>query len=104
MAGEYRVAPTVVRDAYRLDRFAATQPFSLRILHSGERSADAYRLTPRELLELGKWHFARDEFSESAGLLERLVENWNLRSRPSTEGCCEVARLDELLRVVLVSI
>ena len=79
LPGQYRAAPAVVRDAYRPDLFAVHQSQTLSVLPVGSQSADAYRLTPRELLELGKWHFQRNEFAQAAEHLNELVSKWNLK-------------------------
>jgi alpha-2-macroglobulin len=88
LPGHYRAGPTVVRDAYRPDQFAAAATKSLDVLASGQPSKDEYRLTPRELFELGKRHFEKKELRTAQKHLTELVEKWNVRPdiyRPSIE-------------------
>ncbi|MCA9214732.1 MAG: tetratricopeptide repeat protein [Planctomycetales bacterium] len=80
VSGDFKVAPSVIRDAYQLDRFAFADVKTVRVLPSGEKSSDEYRLTPRELLELGKRSFQREEWKEAITNLTDLVENWNLHA------------------------
>ena len=77
--GKYRTGPTVVRNAYRPGEILVSSPKSLTVLPQGAKSGDAYRLTPQELYELGKRHFAKNDFKTSMGHLTELVEKWNLR-------------------------
>jgi uncharacterized protein YfaS (alpha-2-macroglobulin family)/TolA-binding protein len=79
LPGEYRAAPTVVRDAYRPGQWFAYQPAALEVLTAGAKTKDEYRLTPRELYELGSWHFKRQEYTEAATHLDKLVQEWRLR-------------------------
>lgn len=53
-AGKYRTAPTIVRNFYDPERMMVTQPHPLTVLATGHKSKDEYRVTPRELYELGK--------------------------------------------------
>jgi uncharacterized protein YfaS (alpha-2-macroglobulin family)/tetratricopeptide (TPR) repeat protein len=57
--GKYRTVPTIVRNFYDPERMAVTQPRPLAVVASGQKSKDEYRLTPRELYELGKRHLER---------------------------------------------
>jgi len=79
VAGQYQAAPTVVRDAYRPDQLAVATTKSLAILPADAKSVDAYRLTPDELLALGKLRFAKKEYAESIKLLAELIGKWNLQ-------------------------
>ena len=83
--GEYRVAPTVIRDAYRPECLTVGKPHSLQVLPLGAKSADPYRLTPCELFELGKRLFARRQWQKAAGHLTELIEKWNLQPEPYKE-------------------
>ncbi len=78
LAGEYRAAPTVVRNAHRPEQMAVSSPKLLAVLPSGAQSDDAYRLTPRELFELGKLYFAKGDMQAAGKHLTELVEKWNL--------------------------
>ncbi|MCA9263196.1 MAG: tetratricopeptide repeat protein [Planctomycetales bacterium] len=80
LPGQYRVPPPVIRDAYQPERWRVGNVAQLRVLPVGEKSADAYRLTPRELLELGQWHFNRREYKEAATHLDELLTLQNLRA------------------------
>jgi len=59
LPGKYRAAPTVVRNFYDPERMVVSQPRPLTVLTAGQKSKDEYRITPRELYELGKRHAAR---------------------------------------------
>ena len=78
LPGSYRVAPTVVRNAYVADEIAVATSKQLQVLPAGERSADAYRLTPVELFELGKYHYGKGNLVAAGKHLEELVSQWNL--------------------------
>ena len=45
----------------------------------GAATTDQYRLTPRELFELGKWHYERKEMAATAKHLNQLVKEWKLK-------------------------
>ena len=80
LPGEYRTGPTVVRNAHHPEQMVVSQPKSLAVLHLGAKSSDEYRLTPRELYELGKHHFQKHDFKTAEKHLSGLFENWNLRA------------------------
>jgi alpha-2-macroglobulin len=94
--GTYRVGPTLVRNAHRPDQLLVTAPKTLAVLPQGAKSADAYRLTPQELYELGKRLAAKaisvpastgsqpvppkgETMSTAMTHLTDLLEHWNLR-------------------------
>jgi len=77
--GVFRTTPTLVRDAFRPDQMAVAKPKSLTVLPTGEESSDPYRLTPRELYELGQRHFEKGNLAQAAGHLNDLFNNWNLK-------------------------
>ena len=59
--GKYRAAPTVVRNAHRPEQLAGRRAQAAGRAAAGRRQpADAYRLTPQELYELGKRHFEQE--------------------------------------------
>jgi hypothetical protein len=58
---------------------AVAKPLSLRVLAAGEPSRDAYRMSPRELYELGRRHFDQRRLAPAGKHLGELVEHWNLR-------------------------
>ncbi len=80
LPGEYRAAPTIVRDAHRPEQIAVSAPKPLKVLPAGVESADPYRLTPQELFELGKLHFAKGDMPAAGRHLTELVEKWNLNA------------------------
>src|SRR6185369_13370536 len=71
-------APTIVRNAYRPDQMAVSKVEPLAVLPLGGKSADKYRLSPRELYELGKRHFDKGEFEQAAPHLTEAFSSWNL--------------------------
>ena len=79
LQGRYRAGPTVVRNAHRPDQMAVAKLKSLDVLPPGQKSADKYRLTPRELFELGKRHFEKKELKTAQKHLAELVKKWNVR-------------------------
>jgi tetratricopeptide (TPR) repeat protein len=81
LAGTYRAGPTIVRDAYRPDQFAAARSKELDVLPQGEPSGDAYRFSPRELYELGRRHYGKGRFAQAGPLLNELFRDWNLADR-----------------------
>ncbi|MGA2031376.1 MAG: outer membrane protein assembly factor BamD, partial [Thermoguttaceae bacterium] len=79
LPGKYRAAPTVVRDAHRPAQLAVAAAKPVEVLPSGTASNDAYRLSPRELFELGQRYFEKQELKTAVGHLTELVDKWNLR-------------------------
>ena len=82
LPGAYRAAATVVRDAYRPERFAVATAKSLAVLPSGAISADPYRLTPDELYHLGMRLSEKGRKKEAASHLGELAAQWNLAAEP----------------------
>ena len=78
LPGEYRAAPSVARDAHRPERIVVAAPKPLAVLSAGQASADAYRLTPQELYELGKLHYEKGDMAAAGKHLGELVDQWNL--------------------------
>lgn len=79
LPGEYRAAPTVVRNAYRPDQMAVSKPLPLTVLPQGIASEDPYRLTPHELYDLGARYFAKKQYPQVIEHLAELVTQWTLR-------------------------
>ncbi|HPM82478.1 MAG TPA: MG2 domain-containing protein, partial [Candidatus Anammoximicrobium sp.] len=79
VAGAYRATPTLVRDAFRPDQIAVAEPKSLAVLPAGAAGADAYRLTPQELFELGRRHLEKGDLAAAAKHLNELFNHWNLK-------------------------
>jgi len=77
--GKYRVAPTIVRNAHRPEQLLVATTKALDVLPQGAKSADAYRLTPQELYELGKRLVAKKDYAAAMPHLTELVEKWNVR-------------------------
>ncbi|MFV2068769.1 MAG: tetratricopeptide repeat protein, partial [Pirellulales bacterium] len=86
LPGVYRVAPTVVRDAYAPGRLAVAPARSLTVLPLGSKTKDAYRLSPDELFQLGKKHFEKGRFEEVVEHLSKLLADWRLRADPYKES------------------
>ena len=83
LPGQYKVGPSVVRNAYRLDQMAVSEKSSaaaLTVLPLGAKSADPYRLTPRELFELGKRQFDKGNFADAGPRLAELLAKWNVNA------------------------
>ncbi|MGY8770169.1 MAG: MG2 domain-containing protein [Pirellulales bacterium] len=80
LAGDFQPGPTVVRDAYHLDQMVVAKPYKLSVLAYGKKSGDQYRLTPRELYELGKLNFEKQDYAVAKTHLTELFNNWNLRT------------------------
>ena len=76
--GVCKVAPTMLRDAYRPEKLSVAAPASLTTLPMGAKSKDPYRLTPRELFELGKREFDKRMLKEAAEHLTQLFTQWTL--------------------------
>ena len=79
LPGEYRAGPTVLLNAYRPDEMRVGKTKDLTVLSMGAKSADEYRLTPRELFELGKIEFAAGNMEATQKHLEELIAKWNLQ-------------------------
>ncbi len=79
LPGEYRAAPTVIRDPYRADQLAVAAARSLAVLPLGATSGDEYKLTPQELYEFGKRTFAKHDLKSAGVYLSELVGKWNLQ-------------------------
>ena len=70
--GEYRVLPTVIRDARHPGDMRLGTVASLTVLGPGEKSPDQYHLNGHEAYTLGKAYFDDDRYSHALPLLERL--------------------------------
>jgi len=81
LPGEYRAGPTQVRDAYRPEQLVVADAKPLGVRAPGAETSDAYRLTPKELFELGKRHFAKGDLKTAAGHLTELIDYWNLKPK-----------------------
>ena len=79
LPGKYHSGPSVLVNAYRPDDIKIAKAKDLTVLPLGEESSDEYRLTPRELFELGKLEFAAGNMETAQKHLEELVEKWNLQ-------------------------
>ena len=79
--GQYLVPPTVVRNAYRPQDLAVASAKTLTVLPAGQASADPYRLTPRELFELGRRAYERREWKQAGEHLSELVSKWTVEPK-----------------------
>lgn len=79
LPGEYRIAPTVVRNVYRPDEIAVAPPKSLAVLPAGSKPTDPYRLTPQELFELGKLAVENGDSAAAQDHLTELITKWNVK-------------------------
>lgn len=70
--GEYRVLPTVIRDAQHPGDMRLGTVASLTVLGPGEKSSDQYHLNDNEAYTLGKAYFDDGRYSDALPLLERL--------------------------------
>lgn len=89
LPGNYRTVPTLVRDAYQPDKIAVSSPKPLEVLPLGAISKDPYRLTPRELYEMGLRLYDQHDYAKALPHLTELATKWNLRP----EFHKEVARM-----------
>ena len=77
LPGEYRAAPTVIRNAYRPEQLAVSEVKALAVLPQGQQSGDEYRLSPQELYELGRRWFDKGDLPQAGVYLGELLANWN---------------------------
>ena len=70
--GEYRVLPTVIRDAQHPGDMWLGTVASLTVLGPGEKSTDQYHLNDNEAYTLGRAYFDDGRYSDALPLLERL--------------------------------
>ncbi|MHC4401725.1 MAG: tetratricopeptide repeat protein, partial [Planctomycetota bacterium] len=81
LPGEYRAGATVIRNAHRPEQMVTSGPKPLVVLPLGAKSSDPYRLTPQELLDLGKHDFEKGRFERSAQHLTELIDGWSLQPK-----------------------
>jgi len=79
LPGQFGTIPTMVRDAFQPEQMAVASPKSLTVLPAGEPSGDRYRLSPKELYEIGRRHFEKGQLAVAGEHLNDLFNNWNLR-------------------------
>ncbi|HVW38117.1 MAG TPA: hypothetical protein VHB99_12455, partial [Pirellulales bacterium] len=79
LPGEYRAAPTIVRNPYRPSQLAVATPKPLKVLALGAKNGDDYKLTPQELYEYGKRTFAKGDLQSAGAYLTELVSKWQLQ-------------------------
>lgn len=80
LPGDYKAIPTIARSFYAPSRIAISTIKPLRTLARGEKSKDAYRLSPVELYEFGKRHLAKRDYKIADAHLTRLFRNHKLRA------------------------
>ena len=78
--GTYRTAPAVVRSYYNPQEMAVSKLGDLGILAAGLKSKDEYKLTPREMYELGKRSLAKKDYPAAGAHLTQLFDTYRLRT------------------------
>jgi len=78
LPGAFRASPTIVRNAYRPEQMAVGTPASLAVLPLGAATTDPYRLSPGELLDLGKQLRDKKDLKAAAEHLGELFAGWDL--------------------------
>ncbi len=84
--GVYKAGPTVMRNAYRPEQLAVSKTKTLTVLPLGGKSADEYKLSPQELYEFGKRHFAKQEYVTAGNHLSDLLAKWNVNGETYKES------------------
>jgi alpha-2-macroglobulin len=79
LQGNYRTVPTVVRNAYRPEQMAVSTPKSLAVLPQGAKSSDPYRLSPNELLAIGRRCYEKKDYATAGQRLSELMKGWTLK-------------------------
>ena len=82
--GEYRVLPTVIRDAQHPGDMWLGTVGSLTVLGPGEKSADQYHLNNNEAYTLGTAYFDDGRYSDALPLLERLPAESSFYNKKET--------------------
>lgn len=82
--GEYRVLPTVIRDAQRPGDMWLGTVGSLTVLGPSEKSPDQYHLNNNEAYTLGKAYFDDGRYSDALPLLERLPADSSFYNKKET--------------------
>lgn len=72
--GQYHVAPTVIRDAFRDDVYRMGTEAKLTVLAPDEKSTDEYQMSVAERLELGKAYFKDGLYREAETYLWPLFD------------------------------
>ncbi|MFA7237187.1 MAG: MG2 domain-containing protein [Phycisphaeraceae bacterium] len=72
--GDYRILPTVIRDALRPDRMRVGKPDQLTVLKPGETSDDPYQMNDGERFALGRLNFEDGHYAESLKYLGELFK------------------------------
>ena len=73
--GEYRVAPTIMRDIQSPDNMRLGPAASLTVLGPGEKSKDTYEMNNAENFALGKAYFDDGKYGDARPLLETLSKD-----------------------------
>lgn len=76
--GEFQAPQSILRSFYEPASFAVSKTKELRVLSSGTKTTDEYRLTPDELYHLGQLEFERDNFDAAHQHLSKLYADWRL--------------------------
>ncbi len=72
--GNYRVLPTIIRDAIDTGQMRIGEIDSLEVLAPGEKSKDEYKMNDSELYEFGKAYFDDGNYTDSLSMLSKLYE------------------------------
>lgn len=86
--GNYRVAPTVIRDPMYPGDMRIGNRASLTVLAPGEKSTDLYKMNDGERYALGKAYFDDGRYSDALSLLEEFTRTTPITMRKRLRGCC----------------
>lgn len=76
--GQFRTAPSLLRNYFDPSAFAIAEAKSLQVVPSGSPTVDEYRLTPDELYHFGKHEFEHKQYDAAHQHLSELYTNWQL--------------------------
>ncbi len=79
LPGKYKNIPSILRSFYQPERIAIAKDLPLDVLARGQKSKDAYKLTPQELYEFGKRLSAKHDFKGAAEHLRPLFKDFHLQ-------------------------
>ncbi len=72
--GEYRILPTVLRDAHNPSQMRIGKAESMTVLAPGEKSLDSYQMNIGESYEMGRLHFEDRDYKNALSYLNKTVE------------------------------
>ena len=82
LPGQYKVLPTKIQSPYVPELLDYGKPYSITVLERGQTVTEKYKKTPDELYYYGKALFEEKDYAEARPLLEKLFEEYRLRSEP----------------------